>query len=84
VIWSRKEFKKCKTLRNYTVHFLFMTRNAKVAVERTFEPCEKGTNYPAVQRSLRIWSNVSSLSMPTFKISKCKKALFINKASIRR
>jgi len=38
-----------------------MTRNAKVAVERTFEPCEKGTNYPAVQRSLRIWSNVSSL-----------------------
>jgi len=39
-----------------------MARNAKMAAERTCEPCEKGTNDPAVQRSL-------------FKISKSKKGL---------
>jgi len=52
-----------------------MTRNAKVAAEGTLEPCKKGTNDPAVQRSFSIWSNVSSLYMPTFKISKCKKKI---------
>jgi len=52
-----------------------MTRNAKMAAEDTFEPCEKRTNDPAVQRSLSIWSNVSSLNMPTIKISKCKKTI---------
>jgi len=39
-----------------------MTRNAKMATEGTFEPCEKGTNDPAVQRSFSMWS-VSSLNM---------------------
>jgi len=49
-----------------------VTRDAKMVAEGTFEPCEKGVNDPAVQRSLSIWSDVSSLNMPTFKISKCK------------
>jgi len=69
VIWSSKEFKKCKTLRTDTAHFFVITRNAKMVAEGIFEPCEKGTNDPAVQRSLSIWSNVSTLNMPTFKIS---------------
>jgi len=43
------EFKKGKTLRTNTVHFFVMTRNAKMVVEGTFEPCEKGTNDSAVQ-----------------------------------
>jgi len=38
-----------------------MTRNTKMAAEGTFVPCEKGSNDPVVQRSLSIWSNVSSL-----------------------
>jgi len=29
-----------------------MTHDAKMASEGTFEPCENGTNDPAVQRSL--------------------------------
>jgi len=61
-----------------------VTPNAKMASEGTFEPCEKGTNDPAVQRSLSIWSNVSTTSPVTLKISKCEKRLFIKKASIRR
>jgi len=47
-----------------------MTPDAKMASEGTFEPCENGTNDLAVQRSLSIWSNVFSIDMPTFKISK--------------
>jgi len=31
-----------------------MTREAKIALEGTFEPCENGTNDQAVQRSLSI------------------------------
>jgi len=50
-----------------------MTRNAKMAAEGTFEPCEKGTNDPTVQRSLSILFNVSSLNIPIFKISESKK-----------
>ena len=53
-----------------------MTRNGKMASEGTFEPCEKGTNDPVVQRSLCIFFNVSSLNMPSFKISKSEKGLF--------
>jgi len=86
VVCSRKLFEKCKTLRTCTVHFFVMTHNAKMASEGIFEPCEKGTNEPVVQRSLSIWSNVSSLNMLTIKISKCKNAnkrLFVKKASIR-
>ena len=59
-----------------TVHFFVMTRNGKMASEGTFEPCEKETNDPAVQRSLCILFNVSSSNMPTFKINKSKKGLF--------
>jgi len=59
-MWSRKEINKCKTLGTDTVHFFVMTRNAQMAAEGTFEPCEKGTDDPAVQRSFSIWSNVSS------------------------
>ena len=59
-------------LKTDTVHFFVMTRDAKMVAEGTFEPCEKGDNDPAVQRSLSIWSDVSSLNMTTFKISKCK------------
>ena len=66
VIWARKEFKMCKTLRTDTLHFFVITRNAKMAAEGTFEPCEEGTNDPAVQRSLSIWSNVSTSNTPTF------------------
>jgi len=55
-----------------------------MASEGTFDPSEKGNNDPAVQRSLSIFFNVSSLNMPTFKISKNEKGLFhlegINKA----
>jgi len=61
-----------------------MILNAKMASEGTFEPREKGTNDPAIQRSLSIWFNVFSLDMPTFKISKSKRGLFyqedLNKA----
>jgi len=53
-----------------------MTHNAKMVAEGTFEPCEKGTSDPAVQKSLTILFNVSSLNKPTFKISKSKKGLF--------
>jgi len=38
-----------------SVHFFVMARDAKMALEGTFEPCEKGTNDPAVQRSLSIF-----------------------------
>ena len=72
VIWARKAFKNCKTLRTDTLHFFVVTCNAKMAAEGTFEPCEKGTNDPAVQRSLSIWSNVSTLNTLTFKISQCE------------
>ena len=53
-----------------------MTHNAKMVAEGTFEPCEKGTSDPAVQKSLTILFNVSSLNKPTFKISKSKEGLF--------
>jgi len=51
-----------------------MTLNGKIASEGTFEPCEKGTNDPAVQRPLYIFTHVSNINMPTFKIG--KKILF--------
>ena len=57
--------------RCYTLFFV-MTRTAKMAAEGTFEPCEKGTNDPKVQRSLSIWSNVSSLNKPTFELVNAK------------
>jgi len=36
----------------YFTLFFVMTRNANLVAEGTFEPCEKGTDDPAVQRSL--------------------------------
>ena len=78
--------KSLKTARRWEpiLHTLFvMTRNAVMVVEGTFEPCKKGTNDPEVQRSFRIWSNVSSLNMPSFKIRKSKKRFFTKKAWIR-
>jgi len=53
-----------------------MTSYAKMATEGIFEPCEKGTNDPAVQRSFSIWSNVSSLNMPTFIIVNAKTIVY--------
>ena len=61
-----------------------MTRNGKMASEGTFEPCEKGSNDSVVERCFCIFFNVSSLNMPSFKISKSEKGLLyqegINKA----
>jgi len=60
-----------------------MTRNAKMTAEGTFEPCENETNDPAVQRSLKILCKVSSLNMPTSKISKTKEGLFYQEGLIK-
>ena len=38
----------------YCTLFFVMTRDAKMASEGNFEPCENGTNDRAVQRSLSI------------------------------
>jgi len=77
---QRKSLKSPRRWKPILYTFFVMTRNAKIAAEGTFEPCRwfKG------QRSLSIWSNISSLNMHTIKISKCKKQLFVKKASIRR
>ena len=80
----KKRVENVQDVENRYCTFIVMTRNAKMAVEGTFEPCKKGTNNPAVQRSLNIWSNFSTLNMPTFRISQCKIRLFIKKASLRR
>jgi len=53
-----------------------MTCDAKMGSEGNFEPCENGTNDPAVQRSLRMLLNFFSIDMPNFKTSKSKKRFF--------
>jgi len=58
------------------VHFFGIALNVKMASEGTFEPCEKGTNEPVVQRSLSILFDVSSLNITALKISKSQIRLF--------
>jgi len=60
-----------------------MIRDAKMAVEGTFEPCENGTNGPAVQRSLSILLMSSAQTCLLSKLVKAKSDFFIKKASIR-
>jgi len=61
-----------------------MRRIAKMMAEGILEPCEKGTNDPEVQRSLSILLYVSSLNMPTFKVSKNLKGWFYPERFIKR
>jgi len=58
------------------VHFFCMRFNVKMASGWTFEPRGIGTSEPVVQRSPRMLLNVSSLTIPAFKINKSKKRSF--------
>ena len=53
-----------------------MTRDAKMALEGTFEPCENGTNGPAVQRSLSVLLMSSAQTCPLSKSVKAKNDVF--------
>jgi len=60
------------------VRSLVMTRNAKMAWQRTFEPCE--ITDPVAQRSICIFFTASSLNISTFKITQSREDCFIKKA----
>jgi len=49
-----KSFETARGRKLILYTFFVMTRDAKIASEGTFEPCENGTNDPTVQRFLSI------------------------------
>jgi len=83
VIWSRKEFWKCRRLKIDTAQFFRYDTWCKNGVGSGLWTMRERDNDPAVQRSLSILFDFS-IDMPTFKISKSKKRFFyqegVNKA----
>jgi len=53
-----------------------MTRDTKLALEGAFEPCENGTNDPAVQRSLSVLLMSSAQTCLLSKLVKAKSDFF--------
>jgi len=69
---------KLQEVENRYCTLIFMTRDAKLALEGTFEPCENGTNDPAVLRSLSILLMSSAQTCLLSELVKAK-AIFLSR-----